>query len=465
MNVESYSLDIRKVYFREEPDESMLEYIRQYLPTDKVNVKFEENAESTLDLIGDWSIDQDNSCYTNHVNKEALPPHRFDPDNILDNNNISYTVGEFNYYLYNVNMYVIPNAREIKEDDSFSIEVTTESYDCDEFYVLKISDDNGQKSYEIIYTMSEDTDAHEIDDNEYVTIISKKAVKSDEADYAMVAFRYGQVCVTRLKRVNVAHAYDKGIVTKEASCSSEGEIITAQEIIPATGHTEVKDKAVEPTCTEAGLTEGSHCSVFGEIIKAQEIIPATGHTEVKDKAVEPTCTETGLTEGSHCSVCGEVIIAQEIIPAKGHAEIGDKAVEPTCTEAGLTEGSHCSVCGEVIEPQEIIPAIGHSFIDGVCEVCGKHENKETGDPKKETSDPEKDGVLIGDLNNDDKVTAKDSMIVQRYAIRLIKLDEKQIFAADANGDGKVTASDALQILRYSVHLKANERVGKVLEYK
>ena len=424
MNVESYSLDIRKVYFREEPDESMLEYIRQYLPTDKVNVKFEENAESTLDLIGDWSIDQDNRCYTNHVNKEALPPHRFDPDNILDNINISYTVGEFNYYLYNVNMYVIPNAREIKEDDSFSIEVTTESYDCDEFYVLKISDDNGQKSYEIIYTMSEDTDAHEIDDNEYVTIISKKAVKSDEADYAMVAFRYGQVCVTRLKRVNVAHAYDKGIVTKEASCSSEGEIITAQEIIPATGHTEVKDKAVEPTCTEAGLTEGSHCSV-----------------------------------------CGEVIIAQEIIPAKGHAEIGDKAVEPTCTEAGLTEGSHCSVCGEVIEPQEIIPAIGHSFIDGVCEVCGKHENKETGDPKKETSDPEKDGVLIGDLNNDDKVTAKDSMIVQRYAIRLIKLDEKQIFAADANGDGKVTASDALQILRYSVHLKANERVGKVLEYK
>ncbi len=402
----------------------MLEYIRQYLPTDKVNVKFEENAESTLDLIGDWSIDQDNSCYTNHVNKEALPPHRFDPDNILDNINISYTVGEFNYYLYNVNMYVIPNAREIKEDDSFSIEVTTESYDCDEFYVLKISDDNGQKSYEIIYTMSEDTDAHEIDDNEYVTIISKKAVKSDEADYAMVAFRYGQVCVTRLKRVNVAHAYDKGIVTKEASCSSEGEIITAQEIIPATGHTEVKDKAVEPTCTEAGLTEGSHCSV-----------------------------------------CGEVIIAQEIIPAKGHAEIGDKAVEPTCTEAGLTEGSHCSVCGEVIEPQEIIPAIGHSFIDGVCEVCGKHENKETGDPKKETSDPEKDGVLIGDLNNDDKVTAKDSMIVQRYAIRLIKLDKKQIFAADANGDGKVTASDALQILRYSVHLKANERVGKVPEYK
>ena len=81
------------------------------------------------------------------------------------------------------------------------------------------------------------------------------------------------------------------------------------------------------------MTEGSHCSVCGTVLVAQEVIPATEHTVVVDKAVEPTCTETGLTEGSHCSVCNEVLVAQQEIPATGH------------TYDAVTTGKNvCTVC-------------------------------------------------------------------------------------------------------------------------
>lgn len=92
---------------------------------------------------------------------------------------------------------------------------------------------------------------------------------------------------------------------------------------------------------------------------------AIPHTEVVDKAVEPTCTETGLTEGKHCSVCNAVLVEQKVVKANGHTEVVDKAVEPTCTETGLTEGKHCSVCNAVLVEQEVVPALGFTVSGSV----------------------------------------------------------------------------------------------------
>ena len=106
------------------------------------------------------------------------------------------------------------------------------------------------------------------------------------------------------------HKFGEWTITEEASCTKDGEKVrvcslcnkTETETIPATGHTEVIDKAVAATCTKTGLTEGIHCSVCNAVIKAQEVVPAKGHKYV-DTVVKPTYTAKGYTLHK-CSVCG-----------------------------------------------------------------------------------------------------------------------------------------------------------------
>ncbi len=115
----------------------------------------------------------------------------------------------------------------------------------------------------------------------------------------------------------------------------------------------VPGEAVAPTCIESGLSAGTYCSICYKAGEAQETVKPLGHedengdekcdrcdsqvckehTIVTDAAVDPTCTETGLTEGSHCGVCGEILVAQEEVSAPGHKDSDDS--DSLCDGCGV----------------------------------------------------------------------------------------------------------------------------------
>ena len=80
-------------------------------------------------------------------------------------------------------------------------------------------------------------------------------------------------------------------------------------------HTAVNDIGYAATCIDTGLTDGSHCSLCGEVLAAQEEIPAGGHVWQEDYTVDQEATD--LEDGRksiHCSNC-DAVRDEQIIPA------------------------------------------------------------------------------------------------------------------------------------------------------
>ena len=183
------------------------------------------------------------------------------------------------------------------------------------------------------------------------------------------------------------HDWGEWETKKEATCTEAGEKVRACGVCHETekdtisaihpeGHSWGAWKTTkEATCTEEG--EKTRACTLCSVTKTKTI-PVKDHTPVTDKAVSPTCTQTGLTEGKHCSVCGEILKAQTVVKATGH-KYKDKVIAPTCAERGYTVHT-CSVCHDTYS-DTYVPATGnHTYSNGAdktCDVCGHYRQIET----------------------------------------------------------------------------------------
>ena len=316
----------------------------------------------------------------------------------------------------------------------------------------------------------------------YTETITKEATCKEEgvktftcgcgASYTEVIEKIAHTEKTTVETVD-ATCTTAGSVKATVTCESCGDTLSeTTEEIKALGHTEEIIPGKAATCTETGLTEDKHCSVCGEVLVAQQVIPAKGHgykevvtapdcvsggyttytcacgdtyvgdyTEalghtpkaaVKENEVANSCTKPGSydeviycivcdaelsrtpvavdpaghtpgeakqenytdstcsAEGGYdlvvrCSECTAVISSQaEVVAKKTHTEEIIPAVAATCSGNGKTEGKKCSVCGEILKAQEEIPATGHvnttekvTTIDATCTTAGSKTTKVT----------------------------------------------------------------------------------------
>ncbi len=231
---------------------------------------------------------------------------------------------------------------------------------------------------------------------------------------------YGAVASKTRTVDKVDHKFDDDgwVVQTEATCTVQGTetnsctmcgIEKQTRLIETKPHTSVEIKGKPATCTQEGSTDGESCSVCGQILKAQNTIPALGHTdkwtytrkdgksdskslddeyhikfcsnvgcpgvtelcEITVKDYRDDCSKPGTSERS-CALCGYK--STEQLAAGAHSWDGGAVTTPaTCNSDGLMTYK-CTLCSQTMQ-QKILERPAHQPADGWVVESGKHFHK------------------------------------------------------------------------------------------
>lgn len=325
---------------------------------DTVEIQTTSSYKMKVKVSGNWTLDEENSCYVNKVDKSSLPSNITDKQGILDRVTIPYEISEFSDDIYNT--LKVSGTQEESETIKMSVYRMRIGYYHSKIFRIQKNEDGTykgllkfdrykSKEYDKAASAASTYRASDIynfgpleisDSGEYVSIY----YDDDHVDCAYLS--------TTIEKINVAHKYKNTTVKPtcteggytEHKCSVCGDTYKDTET-EKLGH-KYEETIVKPTCTEGGYTEHK-CSVCGDTYKDSKI-DKLGHQYKKYTVVEATCTEDGCIEYK-CSACGDTY--REVKSALGH-QYKNKTIEPTCTQEGYIEHK-CIICGDTYEDFKI----------------------------------------------------------------------------------------------------------------
>lgn len=149
------------------------------------------------------------------------------------------------------------------------------------------------------------------------------------------------------------HNYVFYCVNKEATCQTDGEILTKCEncdkykieITKKAAHTPHTVEGLEPTCFKDGYTESIYCSVCHYVIKEQYLIKTYGHV-YKSRNVEQSCGSDGYTV-YECK-CGDSYKINVVRATFNHSFVQNpNGIDFKCSTCGLLVCEHGNIDGSI----------------------------------------------------------------------------------------------------------------------